>query len=46
MGRAASVKRNIKTFLMDAEVVVGVGNIYANEALYYSGIRPLAEAGK
>ena len=46
MGRAASVKRNIKTFLMDAEVVVGVGNIYANEALYYSGIRPLAEAGR
>jgi formamidopyrimidine-DNA glycosylase len=32
--------------LMDAEVVVGVGNIYANEALYYAGIRPLAEAGK
>ena len=38
MGRAAGVKRNIKTFLMDAEVVVGVGNIYANEALITLGL--------
>lgn len=44
--RARHVRRNIKTFLMDAQVVVGVGNIYANEALFYSGIRPLTEAGK
>jgi formamidopyrimidine-DNA glycosylase len=30
----------VKQFLMDGKVVVGVGNIYANEALFMSGIRP------
>ena len=30
----------IKTFIMDAKVVVGVGNIYAAEALYKAGIHP------
>jgi formamidopyrimidine-DNA glycosylase len=35
----------IKSFLMDAHVVVGVGNIYANEALFMAGISPLREAG-
>ena len=30
----------VKLFIMDAKVVVGVGNIYANEALFMAGIRP------
>ena len=30
----------IKLALMDNHVVVGVGNIYANEALFHAGIRP------
>jgi len=30
----------VKTFIMDADVVVGVGNIYANESLYLAGIHP------
>lgn len=30
----------IKNFIMDAHVVVGVGNIYANEALFLAGIHP------
>lgn len=30
----------IKQFLMDAKIVVGVGNIYANEVLFLSKIRP------
>jgi formamidopyrimidine-DNA glycosylase len=30
----------IKLVLMDAHVVAGVGNIYANEALFRAGIRP------
>jgi formamidopyrimidine-DNA glycosylase len=30
----------VKTFLMDARVVVGVGNIYAAEALFRAGIHP------
>ena len=41
-GRAAPVK----TFLMDQAVVVGVGNIYAAEALFIAGISPLRPAGK
>jgi formamidopyrimidine-DNA glycosylase len=36
----------IKNFIMDGQVVVGVGNIYANEALYYAGIHPETPAGK
>ena len=36
----------IKSFIMDSKVVVGVGNIYANEALFHAGIRPLQPAGK
>ena len=31
---------------MDSHIVVGVGNIYANEALFMSGIRPTRQAGK
>lgn len=31
----------IKQFLMDSKTVVGVGNIYANEALYMAGIKPI-----
>ena len=38
---AASRRRGpVKGFLMDARVVVGVGNIYACEALHHSGIHP------
>lgn len=36
----------IKSFIMDGKVVVGVGNIYANEALFLSGIRPDRAAGR
>jgi len=36
----------IKSFLMDSHVVVGVGNIYANEALFKAGIHPLRAAGR
>ena len=31
----------IKTCIMDAKIVCGVGNIYANEALFNAGIHPL-----
>lgn len=34
----------IKSFLMDGKVVVGVGNIYATEALYSARISPLRKA--
>ena len=36
----------VKNFLMDGRVVVGVGNIYANEALFLAGIRPTVQAQK
>ncbi len=36
----------VKSFIMDGHVVVGVGNIYASEALYYAGIHPVRAAGR
>jgi formamidopyrimidine-DNA glycosylase len=36
----------VKIFLMDQRVVVGVGNIYASEALYRAGVRPGRAAGR
>lgn len=33
-------KKKIKTFLMDQEIISGVGNIYSDEALFYAGILP------
>jgi len=33
-------KKEVKTLIMDSHIVVGVGNIYANESLFTSGIRP------
>jgi len=39
-------KIGIKSFIMDSHIVVGVGNIYANEVLFLSGIRPTKPAGK
>jgi formamidopyrimidine-DNA glycosylase len=36
----------VKSFIMDNRVVVGVGNIYANEALFVAGIHPLRAAGR
>ncbi len=38
--KISTQKRKIKVALMDNAVVVGVGNIYANEALFMSGILP------
>lgn len=35
----------VKSFIMDNRIVVGVGNIYANEALFLSGIDPRRAAG-
>ena len=44
--RCRARRRAIKLLLMDAKVVVGVGNIYANEALFLAGIRPRVAAGR
>jgi len=37
---ARSRRVTIKQLIMDSRVVVGVGNIYASEALFLSGMRP------
>ncbi len=39
-------KSPVKSFIMDNAVVVGVGNIYANESLFKSGIDPRRAAGR
>ena len=44
--RAKGRKVAIKQFLMDQRVVVGVGNIYASEALFRAGIHPRRAAGR
>jgi len=44
--RARGRKLAVKNFIMDGQIVVGVGNIYANEALFLAGIRPTARTGR
>jgi formamidopyrimidine-DNA glycosylase len=39
-------RTGIKQFIMNGHIVVGVGNIYANEALYRAGIHPARHAGR
>jgi formamidopyrimidine-DNA glycosylase len=38
--------RAIKTVLLDQRVLAGIGNIYADEALFLSGIHPLTPANR
>ncbi|MCB1845592.1 MAG: bifunctional DNA-formamidopyrimidine glycosylase/DNA-(apurinic or apyrimidinic site) lyase [Halioglobus sp.] len=44
--RARGRRVAIKPFIMNAGIVVGVGNIYASEALFEAGIHPLRQAGR
>lgn len=44
--RSRNRKVAVKNFIMDSKVVVGVGNIYAAEALFLAGIRPRTGAGR
>ena len=43
--RARGRKIGVKPFIMDQSVVVGVGNIYASEALFRARIHPQTPAG-
>lgn len=43
--QAKNKRQAIKVFLMNNQQVVGVGNIYANEALFKAGIHPKRPAG-
>jgi formamidopyrimidine-DNA glycosylase len=42
--RAKGRKVPVKTFIMNSQVVVGVGNIYASEALYQAELHPTRSA--
>ena len=44
--RARGRRGAVKSFVMDSRIVVGVGNIYANEALFLAGIHPSRAAGR
>ncbi len=45
MEQARGRVRPVKNFLMDGRVVVGIGNIYANEILFAAGIKPTRVVG-
>lgn len=44
--RARRLTKPIKNFLMDGTIIVGVGNIYANEALFRARLHPQMSAGR
>jgi formamidopyrimidine-DNA glycosylase len=45
-GLARGRSTPIKTFLLDQRRIAGVGNIYADEALFRAGVHPLRAAGR
>ena len=45
-GRLRGRTASIKNLLMDSKIVVGVGNIYASEALFIAGIDPRRAGGR
>lgn len=45
-GTLAGSRRAIKAVLLDQSALAGVGNIYADEALFRAGIRPTKPAGR
>ena len=44
-GRVGHSRRCIKSCLLDQSVIAGIGNIYADESLFLTGIHPRREAG-
>jgi formamidopyrimidine-DNA glycosylase len=44
-GRLAGRKAPVKAAILDQRTVAGLGNIYADEALWHAGIHPLRPAG-
>jgi formamidopyrimidine-DNA glycosylase len=43
--RLAGRRAPLKSVLLDQRTIAGLGNIYADEALWHSGLHPLREAG-
>jgi formamidopyrimidine-DNA glycosylase len=46
LAKSQNRRCSAKTLLMDGKVVVGIGNIYANEALFMAGIHPRKSANQ
>jgi formamidopyrimidine-DNA glycosylase len=44
--RSRGLRVAVKNFIMNGKIVVGVGNIYASEALFMAGIHPTRPAGR
>ena len=44
--RSRGRKVAVKLFIMNSKIIVGVGNIYASEALFLAGIHPKRSAGR
>jgi formamidopyrimidine-DNA glycosylase len=44
--RLAGTRRIIKSALLDQKIIAGLGNIYADEALFLAGIRPQRRADR
>lgn len=44
--RLAQTRRAVKTALLDQRLIAGIGNIYADEALFAAGIHPIARASR
>ena len=44
--RSRNIRQPVKSWIMNNKIVVGVGNIYANESLFSARIHPLKAAGK
>ena len=44
--KSRNKKVPIKNFIMNAKIIVGIGNIYANEALFFAGLKPQRKAGR
>lgn len=44
--KAINKQLAVKNFIMDSQIVVGVGNIYASESLFWAGIHPKRQAGR
>jgi formamidopyrimidine-DNA glycosylase len=44
--KSRSRRVTVKQFIMNANIVVGVGNIYASESLFLAGINPKRAAGR
>jgi len=45
-GNSRNKTQNVKAYIMDSKIVVGIGNIYACESLFKTGINPKTKANK